>query len=91
MIKKKSHEMGVLGNQKKKCPNFDKGTCTFGAMCNNSHSFIPDIAKVRIFIFRNNAKTSQSTYAKKVNFALFLTIFRDSHVKSFTLSETARK
>lgn len=87
-IKKKSQEMGSVPSRKKKCPQFDKGMCPNGALCSYSHSFIPDIAKVDVFIFRNNVKIMASTCAKKGSFALFLTISQDSLANNSLFSET---
>lgn len=90
-IKKKNQESGYLPNRKKRCPLFDQGKCRNGGLCSFSHSFIPDIAKVVLFLFRNNVKILGSTLAKKANFAHFLTIFQDSLANSGSFLETAGK
>lgn len=45
--KKKGHKMISSTLKKRRCEFYNAGTCTKGSLCKASHSFIPDIAKVR--------------------------------------------
>ena len=72
------------GNLRKKCENYNKGNCQEGRQCLFSHSFIPDIAKVKL----NKLGRKFVFPTLKGSATRGLTVFTPT-IKNGTLAETS--
>ena len=50
-LKKIVHRPKMSQFAKKRCEKYDIGACFKGKQCERSHSYVPDIAKVPLYIF----------------------------------------